>query len=132
VIRVSDTHAFGLPARRLGLLLALLAVTVQLAAASVMPLRGTRTETLDRLVAASICHGDAGSGQGDTRHQLPDCAMCPFCQAIAHAGILLAPTVVALVAPAVAILRAAMPPPSRAPPARRAAAASARGPPTLS
>ncbi len=124
----------GKAARLPGLLLAVLALAMQLAAASVIPWTTPQAAGLDRLVAASICHGDSGAAdRGGTPpgHHAPACAVCPLCQAIAQAGVLLGSAAVALAAPPPAVSRAAAPPPARAPPARRVAAAAPRGPPAL-
>jgi hypothetical protein len=119
-------RSFGL--RTAGLLLALLALAVQLGAASVVPWTGAGR--LDRLLAASICHADGATGPAPAQqHHAPDCALCPFCQAIAHASVLLGPAALVFAALAAPPPRIAAPPPARAPPARLAAATSARGPP---
>ncbi len=122
-------------ARLPGLLLVVVALAVQLAAASVvLPVGAARAEGFDRLLAASICHDDAGAaGQGGTpaHHHAPDCALCPLCQAIAHAGVLLGPPVFAWARLAVSVARIVVLPPARAPPARFALATFARGPPAL-
>jgi hypothetical protein len=118
-----------LPAGLSGLLLAVAALVMQLAAASVVPFAAP---TIDRLVAVSICHGDGGAtGSSDrpAHHHAPDCAVCPLCQAIAHAGVLLAAPTLAFAAPVALIAHAFVLPPARAPPGRAASAASARGPP---
>jgi hypothetical protein len=112
-----------------GLLLAVVALVMQIAAASVVPF-ASPAANLDRLVAASICHSDAGTQGGNpVRHHAPDCAVCPLCQAITHAGVLLAAPMAAFVGPVLLIARQFALPPSRAPPGRGTAAASARGPP---
>jgi hypothetical protein len=115
------------------LLLAILALAVQLAAASVVPWQTAPAAGLDRLVAASICHADgaADSGGAPARHHNPDCVACPLCQAIAHAGVLLGSAIAAMAPPEPAASRLAALPPARAPPAQRVAAAFARGPPAL-
>jgi hypothetical protein len=116
-------------------LLAIVALAVQVAAASVVPWGNLPGAGIDRLVAASICHSD-GDGIGDGRapasHHGPDCAACPLCQAVSHAGVVLGAQAFALTAPAAATAPVAHLPPARAPPARFAGTASARGPPTLS
>jgi hypothetical protein len=111
-----------------GLLLAIVALAMQLAAASIVPFRPAPVAGLDRLVAASICHTDTG---GAPRHRAPDCVLCPLCQAIAHAGVPLHPGFAALPAPVAAAARLVSLPPARAPPLRRIAAAAPRGPPDL-
>jgi len=130
VISAVRSSSYGFAAR----LLAVVALAVQLAAASVVPWGVVPGAGIDRLVAASICHGDGvGADQGGTpaNHHGPACAVCPLCQAVAHAGVLLGPAMFVLAAPVAALSRMAHLPPARAPPARLAAATSARGPPTL-
>lgn len=120
-----------LPAGLPGLLLVVFALAMQLAVVSVVP-SGDAVMGIDRLVAASICHS-GGTDQGGTpahRHA-PDCAVCPLCQAIAHAGVLLAAPPVWFAGPAVFVAHAYALPPARAPPPRRIAATTARGPPDL-
>jgi len=120
-----------LPAGLSGLLLALVALVMQIAAASVVPFAGPAA-SVDRLLAASICHSDGGatdSGGTPARRHAPDCAVCPLCQAIAHAGALLGAPMLVIAAPALLAARLFALPPSRAPPGRAASAASARGPP---
>jgi Protein of unknown function (DUF2946) len=112
-----------------GLLLALVALAMQIAAASVVPFAAPAA-SVDRLVAASICHTDTTDhGGAPVRQHAPDCAVCPFCHAIAHAGVLLASPMAAFIGPAVLVARAFAWPASRAPPGRAGSAASARGPP---
>ena len=111
---------------RLGRLLALLALAVQLAAASVvLPQAAGEAAALDRLVAASICHGTPTAPH---YHHAP-APVCPLLQAVAQAGALLAATPPLLAAPAVAVMRISLPPPARAPPPRAIVAAYPRGPP---
>jgi Protein of unknown function (DUF2946) len=115
----------------LGLLLALVALAMQVAATSVMPSAGLSV-SVDRLVAASICHSDAADHGGTPApHHAPDCAVCPLCQAIAHAGALLASPMVGFAAPALFVAKNLFArPPARAPPGHTAFATSARGPPS--
>jgi hypothetical protein len=124
------TRALRLPGRSpaspFGLLLALVALAVQLAAVGVVPFAGAPAAGVDRLLAVSICHGDSGTPAG---HHAPACTVCPICQAIAHAGVLLASPAFGFVAPAMVAMRAFALPPARAPPGRPTTAASARGPP---
>ena len=120
-----------LPAGLFGLLFAVFALTLQLAAASVVPFASVPAGGVDRLIAASICHGAAGDdGGAPAPHHAPDCAVCPLCQAIAHAGVLLAAPVMLLTAPVLLAPRAFALPPARAPPGGGSFATSARGPPT--
>jgi hypothetical protein len=114
-----------------GVLLALVALAMQLAAASVVPF-APAAAGLDRLVAASICHGDGAAwdhGNAPAPHHAPDCAVCPVCQVVAHAGPILATPLAVFAAPALFALRADSLPPSRAPPGAAISAHSARGPP---
>jgi hypothetical protein len=115
----------------LGLLLALVALAMQVAAASIVPVAAPAAG-LDRLLAASICHADGAAtdqGHAPAPHHAPDCAVCPICQAIAHAGAILAAPMVAFVAPALVAVRVFALPPARAPPSIAASARFARGPP---
>jgi hypothetical protein len=122
------------PRRSLGplsVLLALVALAMQIAAASIVP-GAAPAASIDRMVAASICHSDGATGdQGGApapRHA-PDGAICPICQAIAHAGVLLATPTAALVLPARSAFRSFVVQPARAPPSLARSATSARGPP---
>jgi hypothetical protein len=126
------------PSVRLGLRiagnwLAALALVVQLAAASVVAMPSAPAASLDGLIAASLCTGadDAGGGAPAHDHHAPDCALCPLCHAIAHAGVLLAPPAFAFATPLSERQRPGLPPPPRAPPVRAAGAAYPRGPPFL-
>ncbi len=112
-------------------LVALVALAVQLAAASVVPMDRLPELRFDRLLAASICHGDVGgTDQGRADHHQPAaCAICGLCQAIAHAGVLLGPPDHVMVAPSAAAILVAAQSLARVPPSRDAAAAYARGPP---
>lgn len=128
------SRSFGAAARLPGLLLAVVALAVQLAAASIVPWMAAPEAGLDGLVAASICHGAAGAadqGGAPSPQRSHDCAICPFCQAIAHAGVLLGPAPAALALPTPAASRVAALPPARAPPTPRIVAARPRGPPAL-
>lgn len=130
MIQALRTPSFGFAAR----LFAVVALAVQLAATSVVPWGAMQGAGIDRLLTASICHGDAaGADQGGApaHHHTPACAACPLCQAIAQAGLLLGPAGFVFAAPVAALLRITHLPPARAPPARRVAATSARGPPAL-
>jgi len=111
-------------------LLALVALAMQIVVGAIVPVPAPAA-SLDRLVAVSICHGDAGANHGEapSHHHSPDCAVCPLCQAIAQAGAILASPMAAFVAPALAVFRAFAQPPARAPPSVAGSATSARGPP---
>ena len=124
---MSRSLASRAPRHRPGLLLALIALAVQLATASIVLPIAAPADTVDRLVAASICH----PGKAPDHRPPPACTICPLCQAIAHSGMLLAPPAFALAAPVAAGWRAALPPPARAPPGRVLVSAYPRGPPRL-
>jgi hypothetical protein len=75
-----------------GVVFALLALFAQLSAAMAVP----RTPVADAFalaLASSICHADDGtSDPGDHAHQhMPDCAVCPVCQGLAQAVVVLPP-----------------------------------------
>ena len=108
-------------------LLALLALAMQLAAASVvLPGAIAEAASVEALAAATICHGTPAAP--DHRHH-PVPAVCPLLHTIAQAGALLAGAPPLLAPPTVVIVPAAPPPPARAPPARSVAAPYPRGPP---
>lgn len=114
-----------------GLFLALVALAMQLAVFGIVPATGVGVG-VDRLLATSICHADAADhGNAPAPHHAPDCAVCPLCQAIAHAGVILASPMAAFVAPVLFVTRAFALPPARAPPSVAASATSARGPPAI-
>ncbi len=115
------------PRRHAGLLLAMVALAVQLATASIVLPLAAPADTVDRLVAASICH----PGEAPDHQPPPACTICPLCQAIAQSGMLLAPPAFALAAPAAAGWHPPLPPPAGAPPDRVLVSAYARGPPRL-
>ena len=129
-------HSRPLPPRRqpigfIGLLLVSVALAMQLAATGVVPF-ATLAAGVDRLVAASICHADSAAddpGGAPVHRHVPECAVCPLCQVIAHAGVLLAAPGFGFAAPALLAFRSFAMPPARAPPGRAASATSARGPP---
>jgi hypothetical protein len=124
-----------LPAGVPGVLLALLALAAQLLLAGVAMPEPAQAAPLAALDAFGvICHAAApGDPQAPPArpHHGSDCALCPFCAAMAVHGAILVPAPV-LPAPAMRVLaQAAPPPPARAPPARRVRAALARAPPVL-
>ena len=123
--RPSDFRARQPP--RAGLLLALMALAVQLAAASITLPLTVPAVTVDRLVASSICH----PGQAPAHRPAPRHTVCPLLQAVAQAGMLLVAPTVTLDAPAAVAWRPAMPPPARAPPSPALVSAYPRGPPAL-
>ena len=108
-----------------GLALALVALLMQLAAASVVPL-ASPAASVERLAAASICHRHGGAPPAP---HTPDCAVCPLCQAIAHAGVLLGAPIAHFAAPVLPPMRAFPTPQSRAVQGPTTFASSARGPP---
>jgi hypothetical protein len=113
----------------LGRLCALVALAVQLGAASIVPLAVASNAGPERLLAAPICHAAGGSPAPRQGH---DCVLCPLCQAVAHAGAVLGPTLASVPPPVLVLLRAAPLPPARAPPLGGTAVASyPRGPPVL-
>jgi hypothetical protein len=120
-------------ARRLGLLAALLALAGQVAFGAVVPRDDTLRAAFAELAAASfICHTDAADQKSPApHHRAPDGALCLFCQAVAQAGILLAPVPLPFRLPTLQPVHDALPPPSRAPPSRALVAAYPRGPPPL-
>jgi hypothetical protein len=118
-----------LPAGLNGLLLALVALAMQLAAFGIVPFSGAGAG-VDRLLATSICHSEAADRGGvPAPHHAPACVVCPLCQAIAHGGAILASPMAAFVAPVLVVTRAFAQPPARAPPSLAASPATARGPP---
>jgi hypothetical protein len=115
-----------------GLLLALLALASQIAVASlVLPEDSTAAE-LDAV--AILCQTAApGAPQPATphHHHAPDCAICPFCAALALPGAILTPAP-ALPTPSLhRVAQIALPPPARGPPSRPLRTALPRGPPFL-
>lgn len=113
---------------RLGRLLSLLALALQLAAASiVLPDGIVRAASLEALAAASICHGTPAAPH---KHHTPVPKACPLIQSIAQAGALLAAATPPLPPPAVMVALTAPLPPARAPPNCTVLAAFPRGPPT--
>jgi hypothetical protein len=115
----------------LGRLLALIALAVQLAAASVVPFAAAATA--EGLAAAPICHTSA-TAIADSNTPAPqrwhDCVLCPLCQTVAHAGAVLGPSLAPLPPPVLVAVRSVVLPPVRAPPLRRVAATGyPRGPP---
>jgi hypothetical protein len=125
-VSASDRLAAGF-----GLLLAVVALLMQLAAGTfVMP--PMTQDSFDQALASSICHADFGSSDpaAPVPHHMPDCAVCPFCQALGHAHVLLAPSVAVVAAPVLWIVHAIGPMAAHALPRRAGIVASARGPPT--
>ncbi len=122
------THRFAGPARRLGLIVAVLAVVGQVAFAGMMLVETTRAALGGQ---SFICHVAEGGTAPAAHHHGNDCDTCPLCQAFAEASALAAPSSAPeLPAPALAWQRrGAMPPPARAPPVLAAAAPWPRGPP---
>jgi len=112
-----------------GLLLALLALAMQLAFGAVVP----RIEIASTLAGATaICHADETSDQAPPApHHPADCPICPLCVSLSGPAFALTahpalPTPrVVMVAPAVVL------PPATAPPSTVVLAARPRGPPTI-
>lgn len=112
---------------RAGLLLALVALAVQMAAASIVLPLAAPAAMVERMVAASICH----PAHEPANRPAPLQAVCPLSQAVAQAGMMLAAPAVIVAAPVAVAWRPALPPPARAPPAVSLASAYPRGPPAL-
>jgi hypothetical protein len=115
----------------IGLLLAVVALAMQLAAGSLVP-RASISDSVDQLIASAICHADSDiptPNNAPAQHHAPDCAVCPICQAMAQAPMLLSAPMAVLLAPVLRMAASFILPPARAPPGRPATAASARGPP---
>jgi hypothetical protein len=112
-----------------GLLLALLALAMQLAFGAVIP----RIAIASALAGATaICHADETPDEAPpTPHNPADCPICPLCVALSGPAFALTthqalPTPrVVVVAPAVVL------PPATAPPSTVELAARPRGPPTI-
>jgi hypothetical protein len=114
-----------------GLLLAVVALAMQLAAGSFAMPRVVLTDFAQAL-AASICHADAGGsdqGDGSAPHHTPDCVVCPLCQAMAQAHVLLAPMAVVVAVPVLVLVRMVLRRASHVRPGRIVTIATARGPP---
>ncbi len=114
--------------RRFGLVVAVWAVTGQIAFGGTMLVEAARA----RLGAQNfICHvGDGGTAPAGPHHGA-DCDTCPLCQAFAEAHVL-SPLAAAPALPPPSLAwqrRDTMRPPARAPPAFTLAAAWPRGPP---
>jgi hypothetical protein len=118
--------------RRPASLLALVALALQLAAASIV-LPAAPAAALDGLITASICHAGSAHDEGKAplHHPPPACDLCALCQAVAHAGTLLAASDVVLTPPVLPAMRAAPPLPAWAPPEYAVASTWPRGPPHL-
>jgi len=114
-----------------GLLLAVVALAMQLAAGSFAMPRIVPTDFAQAL-QASICHADAGGsdqGDGQAPHHTPDCTVCPLCQAMGQAHVLLAPMAVVVAMPVLALVRLVQRQASHVRPGRIVTFATARGPP---
>jgi hypothetical protein len=110
-----------------GLVLAMLALAMQLAAGSLMMPR-LASDDFSTALTASICHAGTDDN-APAPHRAPDCALCPICQAMAQAHPLLAPPEVAVVAPMAFVVLAITRKSSHARPNQAATPATARGPP---
>ena len=109
----------------LGLLLALLALVMQLGFGVPVP----RSEADAVLAVATLCHSDDGGGAPSTPHT-PDCSLCPLCVAVDGTAFTLPASGPAIPAPRTAALaRPAAPPPSTAPPSTTRFTAQPRAPP---
>jgi hypothetical protein len=114
-----------------GLLLAVVALAMQLAAGSFAMPRIVPTDFAQAL-AASICHADGGGsnqGDGPAPHHAPDCAVCPLCQAMAQAHGLLAPMAAVVTVPVLVLARVVLRRVSHGRPGQFFTVATARGPP---
>ena len=114
-----------------GLLLAVVALVVQLAAGGLAMPRVVPTDFAQAL-AASICHADAGGadqGDGSSPHHTPDCVVCPLCQAMAQAHVVLAPAAVVVAMPVLVLVRVALGRASQGRAGRFFTISTARGPP---
>ena len=102
----------------LGRLLALAALAVQLAAASVVPWSAASAAPAGFGLDAPICHagGAVQPGGGAPLHHGHDCILCPLCLTVAQAAAVLAPGPVALPAPSVSVRNTLARPPAQAPP----------------
>jgi hypothetical protein len=112
-----------------GLLLALLALTMQLAFGAAVP----RFEVAAALAGATtICHADETSDSAPPApHHPADCPICPLCASLSAAAFALSVPAALPVPRVVAVARAAVLPPSTAPPAIVVLAARPRGPPAI-
>ncbi len=68
----------------LGLLLALLALVMQIGVSAPLP----RSDAEAVLATATLCHSDDGSGTPSSPHT-PDCALCPLCLTVASVAFAL-------------------------------------------
>jgi hypothetical protein len=118
------------PTTGLGVLFALLALLLQISAGMAVPQRPVADVFADA-VAATICRADTGQtdpGPSRLHQHMPDCAVCPACQALHLAPLVPAPPPWIGGSRRVVAIRL---PPGEAvlPPRRWSAAATARGPP---
>ncbi len=118
--------------QRFGVLLAMLALMMQLAVSTLgMPSVPAQADFSAEL-AATICHVDTGpvdQNHTPARHHAPDCDICPICQAISHAHLLLTPPLLVLAAPMLLALGLAAPGLLPSLHSHTAPPAKARGPP---
>ncbi len=117
--------------KSLGLLLALLALAMQLGLVAAFPRAGdlARGDNAAVLAAATICHTDDG-GPGPTEPHTPDCALCPLCATVAASVFALPTGGASLPAPRLAAIpQQAAPPPATAPPTIDRRTAQPRAPP---
>ena len=114
----------------LGVIAGLMALFVQLSAATAVPQHPV-ADAFAAAMAETICHVDDGQpGQSAPDHQkMPDCAVCPVCQAMVHPPLLPAPPAAFVPVPRASIRLATVAPDEVPVRASRFAPASARGPP---
>jgi hypothetical protein len=112
-----------------GLLLTLLALTMQLAFGAVLP----RFEVASaRAVVTTICHADETSDPAPPApHHPPDCPICPFCASLSAPAFALSVCAAQPAPRVVVVARAVVLPPATARPTKVALAARPRGPPTI-
>jgi len=109
----------------LGLLLALLALVMQIGIG--VPLPRSDAETV--LAAATLCHSDDGGGGPATPHT-PDCVLCPLCLTVASMPFALPASGPSVPAPRIAVLpRSGTPVRTSPPPSAARLAAQPRAPP---
>jgi hypothetical protein len=112
-----------------GLLLALLALVVQLAFGAIVP-RIESAAALDG--ATTICHVDGNSHQEPpARHYPADCTVCPLCTTLNPSAFALPAGLASLPPPVLVVAEAVVLPPPTAPPSIVVLAARPRGPPII-
>ena len=107
-------------------LLAVMAVLGQVVGAAAMP------EAVETAPLGIICSADAvAPGHPPAHHHHHDCAVCPFCAAMAVHAALLSPAPLLPAPMAGAIVAPGLPPPARAPPPWQFESPYPRGPPAF-